>query len=64
MHAIVRYILNRLSEASTWRGIIAMLTAVGVTLDPAQIDAIIALGLALMGAVGVFFPDKEAKKGA
>lgn len=35
-----------LGEASTWRGIIAFLTLLGVHFDPAQADAIIQLGLA------------------
>lgn len=53
------YILARLHEASTWRGLTAGLTAVGVVLSPAQRDAIIALGLAVMGTIGVFFPDSK-----
>ncbi|MBP6564057.1 MAG: hypothetical protein KA200_00430 [Burkholderiales bacterium] len=55
------YILNRLREPSSWRGIFALGTALGVSLSPDQQNAIIALGLALIGAVGVFLPD--AKKG-
>ncbi|CAB4133879.1 hypothetical protein UFOVP263_34 [uncultured Caudovirales phage] len=51
------YLVARLSEASTWRGVIALLTAVGITLTPDQTSAIVSLGLALMGAVGVFTAD-------
>ena len=29
------YLIERLKEASTWRGIVALLTAVGVTLSKA-----------------------------
>lgn len=53
----MNYVLARLKEASTWRGIIAIVTACGVALSPEQIEAIIATGLALMGIVGAFFPD-------
>lgn len=53
------YILARGKEASTWRGLVALLTAVGVTLSPEQIEAIVALGLAVIGAIGVFFADKK-----
>lgn len=53
------FILNRFSEASTWRGIVALLTAAGITLNPAQTEAIIAAGLALIGVIGAFFPDKK-----
>lgn len=49
-----------LGEASTWRGIIFILTAVGVQLDPAQQTAIITAGMALAGLVGVFFKRKPA----
>lgn len=51
------YLLNRLTEASTWRGIVAIITACGVTISPEQIEVIVAGGLALMGIMGAFFPD-------
>ena len=52
-----KFILNRAREASTWRGIVLILTACGVTMTPDQADAAIATGLAVVGAVGAFFPD-------
>lgn len=52
------YLLERLKEPSTWRGLTALLTAVGVALSPEQINAIISAGLALMGVFGVFTKDK------
>ena len=55
---MVEYIIARLKEASTWRGIIGLLTAMGVTISPELIDKIIAAGMALMGVVGMFFKDK------
>lgn len=54
------FILARLGEASSWRGIFAMLTALGVTLSPEQQNAILAIGLAVIGAIGVFVPDRKA----
>jgi hypothetical protein len=53
-----QYLLERLAEASTWRGITALLIAVGVALSPEQIDAIVATGLAVIGLLGVFTKDK------
>ena len=44
-----------LSEASTWRGLVLIITALGVQLDPAQQEAIVATGLALAGLLGVFW---------
>ncbi len=55
------YILARLGELSTWRALVAIATAFGVNLDPAQQEAIITIGLAVYGALGAFFPDKLGK---
>ena len=52
------FILARGKEASTWRGLVALLTAVGVSISPEQADAIVALGLAVIGTLGVFTADK------
>lgn len=43
-----------LGEASTWRGIVMLLTAVGLQLDPSQQTAIIQAGLAVVGVISVF----------
>jgi hypothetical protein len=50
----MNYILDRLKEPSTWRGILAMITAVGVKLHPEMQEAIISAGLALIGMVNIF----------
>jgi hypothetical protein len=54
------YLLNRMREASTWRGMVAMITALGVALSPDQQTAVISLGMAIVGALGVFLPDQKA----
>lgn len=51
------FIYARLSESSTWRGIILILTALGVPILPAMADTIITIGLALTGIIGVVTPD-------
>ena len=51
------YIYERLKEASTWRGIMAFLTGIGVVISPDQIEAIVAGGLSLVGLIGVFSKD-------
>jgi len=53
------YLISRGKEASTWRGLVALLTAVGVGISPEQGEAIIALGLAVIGAIGVLTADKK-----
>lgn len=50
----MNYLIDRLKEPSTWRGILAMMTAVGVKLHPELQEAIISAGLALIGLVNIF----------
>lgn len=56
---MVQYLYNRFSEASTWRGIIGIITAAGVAVSPEQVEAIVVCGLGIMGVIGVFFPDAK-----
>ena len=53
------YFMERLSEPSTWRGILAVLTACGIAFSPDQVATITAAGLAIMGLVGSFTADKK-----
>jgi hypothetical protein len=50
---VINVLLGKLSENSTWRGLILIATAVGLKLDPEQANAIIAAGLAVVGLVNV-----------
>ena len=59
MKYIIDWALDRLTETSTWRGIILILTSAGVHFAPNQSGAIITAGLALVGAINVF--RKEAQ---
>jgi len=57
------FALARLHEASTWRAAIWVLTSFGlVAFKGEQAESIIALGLALSGAVGMVTPDKLLSK--
>lgn len=51
--------IERLREPSTWRGILAILTACGVMISPEQAEKIIAGGLALIGIVGATTKDSK-----
>ena len=53
-----QYILDRLKEPSTWRGIALCITAAGVALKPDQIDAIVFIGLFISGGIGAVTPDQ------
>jgi hypothetical protein len=51
------YVKERLKEPSTWRGLILIATAFGVPIAPQMGEAIITIGLALAGGVGVITSD-------
>lgn len=53
------YIAARLKEASTWRGLILLATACGVPIAPHMGEAIITIGLALAGGVGILTADSK-----
>ena len=54
----MKYIMDRLSEPSSWRGIFAALTGVGIAISPDQAASFTALGLAIIGVIGVFTKDR------
>ena len=56
----MKYLLDRLSEPSTWRGAVSLATALGVKLRPDLMEAIICAGLALMGMINVVRKEKDA----
>lgn len=55
------FLINRLKEPSSWRGLILIATAFGIDLNPEQAYAIASLGMALAGGVGIIAPDKLRK---
>jgi hypothetical protein len=55
----MKWIIDRLKEGSTWRGLVWLLTVCGVLLTPEQAEAIGLAGMALAGLLGVFLPDDQ-----
>lgn len=55
----MNWLLARLREPSTWRGIIWLATAFGVSLRPEVWEQIAAVGMALAGLVGVVTREKS-----
>jgi hypothetical protein len=53
MNKILSLVVERLSENSTWRGIILLGTALGLRLEPELQNQIIAAGLSLVGLINV-----------
>lgn len=51
------WIIARLRENSTWRGIVWIMTWLGLSLRPDQAEAIIGFGMAVAGLLGVFTSD-------
>lgn len=50
----LEWLLARLSESSTWRGIILTVTGLGLAIEPDKAAAITAVGLSLVGLINVF----------
>lgn len=59
-----KFAVNRLKEASTYRGFIVLLGIFGVSMEPKQADAIIAACIAMYAVAASFFPDKFGEKEA
>jgi hypothetical protein len=55
------YFLKQFQQTSTWRGLVLIATALRITLEPAQAEAITAAGLLVSGLIAALFPD-EVKK--
>ena len=55
-----KYILNRLTERSTWLGLLA--TACGATIEQALADQIIAAGMAAAGLIGIVTKDRKKEQ--
>lgn len=53
------YLLNRLKEPSTWRGLILFAAgAFGLKLGQGTEEIVIAIGVAASGALGTILPDR------
>ncbi len=50
----MQYIVARLLEPSTWRGIISLLTLAGLKIAPEQADAVLTAGVSVYSAVNIF----------
>ncbi len=53
----MKTILEYLKHESTWRGIIALLTSLGIAIQPEMIEALIATGLSLIGLINILKED-------
>ena len=60
MKPILKFVLPRLRERSTYLGLVALLTACGVAIEPDYLEIAISVGSAIAGVVGVVWPDTRA----
>ena len=58
----MKYLIERLKEPSTWRGLIMIATGVaGAKWCPESQDTIVYVGVSLAGIVGAILPDRWDK---
>jgi hypothetical protein len=57
MKPFFKFLVARLSEASTYRGIALALTGLGVYVSPEAAAAVTSIGLGVTGLIGIFFAD-------
>jgi hypothetical protein len=57
----VQWIIDRLHEPSSWRGMIWFATAAGLSLSPEAWDHIMIFGMATAGLLGFILRDKKEK---
>lgn len=57
----MHFFVERFSERSTWRGLAMMLTALGVSIEPQLMEAIIVFGLGAAGLAESLLPDPAGK---
>lgn len=53
------YLIARLKEPTTWRGLVLLVTSLGLGLSPEQSEAIVSAGLAIAGLIGALAPDQS-----
>ena len=54
----MKYIVDRLKEPSSWRGLVMIATAFGVAVNPDLLAAIVSAGTGIAGVIGFAFKDE------
>ncbi len=58
MMMMKKYVIDCMKEPSSWRGLVMIATALGVTLNPDLVTSIVAAGTGISGVIGFAFKDK------
>ena len=53
-----KWIIGRARERSTWLGLASLGAAIGITFTPTQLDAVVAVGMAIAGTIAIFSADQ------
>lgn len=61
MRLFLTWLADRLRERSTWIGFIGLLSALGLSLEPQQQEAIIHSGVAIISGILAFTKDTPPK---
>ena len=56
---LVRFVLARLKEPSSYAGLGAVVAAIGLHLSATQLDSVISILVAAAGAAAVFLPEQK-----
>lgn len=57
MELIVKFVVDRMKERSTWIGLVGLLSSVGIALEPSMVEAIASVGVALSAVVMILTKD-------
>lgn len=55
------FLIARLKEPSTWRGIVAIAAILGVNISPEMQQGIIGVAVALLGVIEIFRAEKKVR---
>ena len=58
-----QWLIERMREGSTWRGLVLLITAAGLHITPDQAQLIITIGLGIAGSIGLVSPEKMVRSG-
>ena len=61
MKDVLKFVLDRLKEKTTWIGLTGFITALGVSISPEQAEAIAAAGVGVAGAILAFTKENKEK---
>lgn len=62
MHKIVKFVLDRLKEKSTWATLITVVSMViGTEISPDQQEKIMTAGLSILAVIGIFVNENKSE---